>query len=286
MPGAAPRGLSRLVGRVSWSRARTRDLAQHAAGAAVEAGWVAAHAAMYPLGLLHHAAAPRRLQRYDLAGLSPAARGLFHHDVDAAATPILLVHGIVDNHSVFAVLQRALLRRGFSTIGTFDDGLLTSDIPATARDLAQAIEELTTRSGYDRVHVIGHSLGGLIARYYVQRMGGDARVRTLVTLGTPHAGSRRASIGGILPLARQLRPDSALITDLAQPAPGCTTRFVAFYSDLDELIVPSENARIDHPDLLVRNVPVRGVGHLALVNHGGIAHQIAALLRELDPAGD
>ena len=40
-------------------------------------------------------------------------------------------------------------------------------------------------SGYERVHIVGHSLGGLAARYYVSRLGGDAHVHTLVTLGTP-----------------------------------------------------------------------------------------------------
>ncbi|WP_324274364.1 esterase/lipase family protein [Blastococcus brunescens] len=38
------------------------------------------------------------------------------------------------------------------------------------------------------MHVVGHSLGGLIARYHVQRQGGDRRVESLVTLGTPHEG--------------------------------------------------------------------------------------------------
>ena len=47
-------------------------------------------------------------------------------------------------------------------------------------------------SGYERIHVIGHRLGGLIARYFVQRLGGDAQVHTLVTLGTPHQGTQLA----------------------------------------------------------------------------------------------
>jgi hypothetical protein len=50
--------------------------------------------------------------------LSPEQRGLVHHGVAAAETPILLVHGIVDNHSIFALLQRALRRRGFATISS------------------------------------------------------------------------------------------------------------------------------------------------------------------------
>ena len=64
-------------------------------GLAIEAAWATAHMVMYPLGLL---SAPTRAttghRRHTLSGLSPEQRGLFHYDVEAAATPILLVHGI------------------------------------------------------------------------------------------------------------------------------------------------------------------------------------------------
>ncbi len=206
-----------------------------------------------------------------------------HYAVDAAATPILFVHGIIDNHSIFALLERALRRRGFSDLSSFDYGLLTTDVRRAAEDLAAAVERLSAESGYERVHVVGHSLGGLIARYYVQRMGGHERVRTLVTLGTPHRGTELARVGQLLPLVRQLRPDSDLVSELAEPSPNCTTRFVAFYSDLDQLIVPSRNARIEHGDLDVRNVAIRGVGHFSLPNNRDIAFQIASVLNDLDP---
>ena len=59
-----------------------------------------------------------------------------------------------------------------------------------------------------RTHpLIGHSLGGLIARYYVQCLGGDERVHTLVTLGTPHGGTATAYLRA-RPAGRQLRPGS------------------------------------------------------------------------------
>jgi triacylglycerol lipase len=62
----------------------------------------------------------------------------------------------------------------------------------------------------------------------------------------------------MLPLIRQLTPTSPVIRELAQPAAGCRTRFIAFHSDIDHLVVPSRNARLDHPDLNVRNIAVHG----------------------------
>ena len=260
-----------------------RDLARIASGVAVEAGWMTAHFVMYPLGFLAEPAARAAARRHDLSGLSPEQRGLVHAGVDAAATPILFVHGIIDNHSIFTLMERALRRRGFSDLSWFDYGLLTRDVRAAAADFGAAVTKLAAESGYDRVHVVGHSLGGLIARYYVQRMGGHRHIRTLITLGTPHGGTELARMARVLPLVRQLRPDSEIITELAQPAPDVGTRFVAFYSDLDQLIVPSHNARIEHPDLHARNIAVRGIGHLSLPNNGEIAFRIAAVLAELDP---
>lgn len=263
------------------SRVLTRDVPRVASGMAREAGWVTAHLMTYPFGLLSEPGS-RPQRRHNLVGLSPHQRSLVHFAVDAAATPILLVHGIVDNHTIFSPLERALRRRGFTDLSSFDYGLLTSDVRATADDLAVAIEKLVEESGSEKVHVIGHSLGGLITRYYVQRMCGHQRVHTVVTLGTPHQGTALARAGSLLPLVRQLRPDSDLIAELNESAPDCDTRFLAFYSDLDQLIVPSRNARIEHPDLRARNVAVRGIGHMSLTNDGGIAFQIAAALAHLD----
>ena len=256
-------------------------------GAAVEVGWVAAHAALYPLGVVRErAGAVHRAHeaRRDLTGLRPVQRGLFVGDIEAAGTPILLVHGMVDNRSIFTLLRRGLRRRGFHRVVTLNYSPLTRDVRLAATGLATRVEQLCEQTGFERIHVVGHSMGGLIARYYVQRLGGDSRVHTLVTLGTPHAGTRAAQL---VPhaLARQLRPGSDLAQELAEPAPGCRTRFLAVWSDLDQLISPKRNARIDHPDLDARNLFVRGVGHMSLpINHRAV-HEICLTLAQLDSSG-
>ena len=274
--GITPARLTRLV---------TLNLLRAASGLAIEAGWATAHLMMYPLGLFSASSPIVGGGRHDLRGLSPEQRGLLHHGVEAAETPILLVHGIIDNHAIFTVLDRALRRRGFQTLATYDYGLFTQNIPRAALRLGEAIEQLSAATGYERIHVIGHSLGGLIARYYVQRLGGDRHVHALVTLGTPHQGTQLAWAAPLLPLVRQLAPNSSIIQELAEPAPQCNTRFIVFYSDIDHLVVPSRNARLDHPDLNVQNVPVRGIGHLSMPNNGRIASTIAQALRQLDPDG-
>ena len=251
-------------------------------GVAVELTWVAAHVVTYPFGVVEEKVTD--VERFTLTDLPPVRRGLIIGDVEAAGTPILLLHGLVDNRSIFTLLRRALRRRGFGRIWTMNYHVLTHDVRVAATRLATTVEAICEQTGYERIHVIGHSMGGIIARYYVQRMGGDARIHTLVTLGSPHAGTRAAHL---LPrgICRQLTPRSDVIAELAAPAGECRTRFVSFWSDLDGLISPKASARIDHPDLMARNVFVRGVGHMSLPIDGRVTREIAATLAQLDHAG-
>jgi len=179
------RAVSRVssAGRVAGRGVRTVLSPTGVRGTAVELAWIAAHLATYPLGVAQERER-RAEERFTLAGLPPVRRGLLIGDVEAAGTPILLVHGLVDNRSVFTLLRRALRRRGFGRIATMNYHVLTHDVRAAARRLGATVEAICEETGYERIHVIGHSMGGVIARYYVQRMGGDARVHTLVTLGS------------------------------------------------------------------------------------------------------
>lgn len=248
------------------------------------AEWIfsSTHMAFYPLGLLLDY--PEAAERYHLGDLAPHQRGLVVGDVEAAGTPILLVHGILDNRSVFAYMRHQLRRKGFGKVFAINYGPWTNDVRASARDLSAAVEELVARTGYERVHLIGHSLGGLIGRYYVQRLGGHARVHTLVTIGSPHSGTLIAKLTPFK-LGRQLSPDGDLIRELAEPAPDCRTRMVSYYSDMDQMVLPTANGAIRHPDLTYSNIELHRVGHMSLVAHSTVVGQIGDLLSQLDSDG-
>ncbi|MFI8961316.1 esterase/lipase family protein [Streptomyces sp. NPDC053493] len=234
---------------------------------ALELAVLAGHLFLYPSGLV----AERRQAIPERAGDRSATR------------PVVLLHGFVDNRSVFVMLRRALARHGRDHVASLNYSPLTCDLRTAAEVLGRRVEKLLARTGHTEVDLVGHSLGGLIARYYVQCRGGDARVRTLVMLGTPHSGTTFVPLlGDAHPLVRQMRPGSEVLRELAGPAPGCRTRFVSFWSDLDQVMVPVETARLDHPDLRAHNVRVSGIGHLALPVHPAVA---AGILEALDEGG-
>ncbi|WP_323449722.1 esterase/lipase family protein [Streptomyces yaizuensis] len=252
---------------------------------ALELAILAGHVLLYPTGVTSERSARQR---------APSPRGATADERGAAALtkpgapdrpPVVLLHGFADNRSVFVLLRRSLARHGWRHLECLNHSPLTCDIRAAAEALGDRIEDVLARTGQDEVDVVGHSLGGLIARFYIQCLGGDRRVRTLVTLGTPHAGTTAAPLASAHPVVRQMRPGSALIEELRGPAPGCRTRFVSFWSDLDRMMVPVETARLDHPDLLVENVRVTGIGHLALPVHPAVAAGIREALESSRPAG-
>ncbi|MFF4173215.1 esterase/lipase family protein [Streptomyces sp. NPDC001744] len=236
---------------------------------ALECAILTGHLVLYPTGIV----AER---------LSPATAADPPAGITGNRRPVVLLHGFADNRSVFVLLRRSLVRHGRDGIVSLNYSPLTCDLRAAAALLGRRVEEIRARTGHDEVDLVGHSLGGLIARYYVQRLGGDRRVRTLVTLGTPHSGTTVARLADAHPLVRQMRPGSEVLRDLAGPAPGCRTRFVSFWSDLDRVMVPVETARLDHPDLSAHNVRVSGIGHLALPVHPAVA---AGVREALDADG-
>ncbi|GAA3109181.1 alpha/beta fold hydrolase [Streptomyces rectiviolaceus] len=234
---------------------------------ALEVAILAGHLLLYPSGIVQERRVAAELPRPDAPRLPAESR-----------PPVVLLHGFIDNRSVFVLLRRSLAQHGGQHVESLNYSPLTCDIRTAAELLGRHIEEICERTGHHQVDIVGHSLGGLIARYYAQRLGGDVRVRTLVTLGTPHEGTRVVPLADAHPIVRQMRPGSDVIKELREPAPGCRTRFVSFWSDLDQLMAPLETACVNHPDLIAQNVRVSGIGHLALPVHPAVAAGIRQAL--------
>ncbi|SCX47208.1 Alpha/beta hydrolase family protein [Klenkia marina] len=271
-PGLVASGASGVV-----TAARTlRSLCRPAtlAGGLTELAWVGAHAVLWPLGTRAETLCVDERIRPDWQ--PPAVRAFFAADPLAARVPVVLVHGMVDNRSVFTVMSRSLRRRGFTSVSTWNYSPLVQDVRVAAHQLEEHLAAVCEETGHDRVHVVGHSLGGLVARYLLQ-CGGTARMASLTTLGTPHGGTAWAHAGPT-PLIRQLRPGSELMAELAAPAPQLDVPVTAVWSDLDQLVLPVTRGRCDHPDLHARNVLVRGVGHMSLPITRPVLDEVAAVL--------
>lgn len=160
--------------------------------------------------------------------------------------PILLVHGIWDTGAKLAKMRRGLEREGLGPVRAID--LRPNDGRASILELARQVERATTELSADapdrRVDVVGFSMGALVTRAFVQRLGGKQRVRRFVSISGPHAGTMTAYA---LPFAgaREMRPDSALLRELAADAdPWGDVEVHVLYTPYDLMIVPAASSRL------------------------------------------
>ena len=241
-------------------------------GAAREGALCAFNVVTYPLGI--RPGTPS--WEAPLDEQSRRARTKLALDPRLAATPVLLVHGYVHNRSAFLALKRQLKRAGFRYVDGVNYNALEG-IPQAAARLGAEVERVLQATGEDRVMIVGHSMGGMVSRYYVQELGGEDTVDTVITLGSPHAGSYTSYIG-VGEAATQLRPGSALLDQLQSTARPGPVRWIAYWSDLDLFVTPSAHARLDHPALQAHNVRVRDTGHLSLLASGFVLRDVLAHL--------
>lgn len=196
------------------------------------------------------------------------------------ATPVVLLHGYGGTRSQFLTVERMLRRAGFSTVVTMGYDARRHDIPELADQLCRLVRSLAASTGAPRVHLVGHSLGGVIIRYAVTVAGLDPLVGAAVTVASPHGGSEWAHLATDA-TARQLRPGSALLRRLeAMACPG-RARWAAFYSDRDVVVAPA-HAWIRPPALAARNVVVPGESHLSILLSPRLARGVVEHLAETD----
>ncbi|MGE5623582.1 MAG: esterase/lipase family protein, partial [Methanocella sp.] len=160
--------------------------------------------------------------------------------------PVLLVHGIFDTSRTMEGLYRSLRRFGWTGVQAMD--LVPNDASAPLEDLARELgeraEEICRAEKADRLDIVGFSMGGLVARYYVKFLGGRERVERLVTISSPHHGTQLAHLSPG-PGAREMRPGSAFLKKLnaGEEAPE-PVRYTSIWTPLDLMIVPPESSRL------------------------------------------
>lgn len=159
--------------------------------------------------------------------------------------PVLMLYGFMATRQSFEILEHRLRRDQFCVwsmnLGGWKQAFNTDAIDALAEKVREKVERLYQRyPQMGPLSIVGHSKGGLIASYYVKRLGGDRRVRNVVTLGTPHNGSPSAYFGiaayGLISRSIwQLTPMSPFIRRLKMGAFPQRVRLTSIFSKADRV---------------------------------------------------
>lgn len=188
--------------------------------------------------------------------------GLFHSKRPATRrgeTPILLLHGLFVNQSCWFWFKRQLRQQGFKNVVTLNLTGWHNEETLTEL-LAKRVDELRHQFGVNKVHLVGHSMGGMIARNYIQLRGGADKVDQLICLGSPHHGSKLATFS-IAPLGKLLIPGSNFLQRLNNAPVPEKVQLTNIYTNKDDMVLPNTSNHLDWG----KAVELDGMGHTALI---------------------
>jgi len=194
--------------------------------------------------------------------LIPVVPPQLQHEDDV----VVLVHGFFATAGVWRPMRRALVGKTGAKVASFTHAPGVG-IDRIARSLAKIVERVPKGC---RVHLVGHSLGGLVVRWYVQELGGHARVTQTISLGSPFGGTVRAHPFPFL-VGRELGRSSQLLARLRARAHEHDVPHTSVVGEGDMIVVPAESAVFPRGDVLV----LPRCGHNTLLFHDdSIAHVV------------
>ena len=188
--------------------------------------------------------------------------------------PVVLVHGIYSGSGDMTRMAAQLRAEGWEV---FTPDLAPNGGEARIDELAEQLADYIARVVPDgEVDLVGFSMGGLVSRYYLQRLGGITRVGRFVSIAAPHHGTLLARFNK-RPGGLQMRRESELVRDLARDA-DCLSevKFTSLYTPLDLIIVPARSSEMPQ----ARNIRMWAATHPSLILEKRCIRVVAESLRE------
>lgn len=151
--------------------------------------------------------------------------------------PVILVHGLNNNASAWLYIGHFLSRAGYR-VSTYTYASLFSSLDAILEGFEEHVRVVERFAQGKKPLLVGHSLGGLLIRLWLMRPENQDRAAGIVTLGTPHNGSKMAVFAPGR-LGQSIRPDSSLILRLRGASALTDLPRVSLTSPADDAVLPA-----------------------------------------------
>ena len=172
--------------------------------------------------------------------------------------PIILVHGYMMRGLVMYPIKRRLNKDGYKNVYLFTYSPPWLNIDDFSLQLKDKIEFVKKERGVEKVDLICHSMGGLVALNYINKHDGVKNIDRLIALGTPFGGSKLWSFS-IGKCGKEMRPGSEFLKKISMPQAGI--RATAIYTTFDEMVIPYEYSKLEWAD----NIEMNYIGHVGLL---------------------
>jgi pimeloyl-ACP methyl ester carboxylesterase len=187
---------------------------------------------------------------------------------EGRGVPVVFVHGYFQNRANFIGIARALRRAKLGPAFGFNYRW-ASPVEESAARLGRFVERVCEATGAERVVLVAHSLGGLVALEYCQTEDGTRRVDKCVTIASPHAGvAWRGPILGAV--GAQMRRDSTFM--LTRRTRALTAPTLSIFSTHDNMVHPKETSSLRERG--GEDCEIEGPGHLAILFHDDVTSAI------------
>jgi pimeloyl-ACP methyl ester carboxylesterase len=195
---------------------------------------------------------------------------------DSGQVPVVLLAGFMESPATMALLRHRLQKTLGRPVVALRPPPCTRDISFQTQLAGEQVLAVLSESGAQQVDLIGHSLGGILARCLAEDFPElTGRIRLVATLGSPHLGSAPARIVPLRSI-RQTARGSAFLERLNALCPPAGVRYLGICSVHDNLVMPWNCALSPRGD----NFILQNLGHVSLL----LSAQVAEILRrELSP---
>ncbi|MEG4985518.1 alpha/beta fold hydrolase [Microcoleus sp. BR0-C5] len=189
--------------------------------------------------------------------------------------PVLLIHGIFRKSGIFHKMSAYLTKLGWSVYTlNLSPHWGNASIDELAQQIADYIDK--TFAPEQPLDIVGLSMGGLVTRYYLQRLGGINRVQRFIAISSPHSGTWMAyTLWG--KGCVQMRPGSAFLEDLNRDTALLEKlNFTSIWTDWDFIIVPASSSKIS----AAKEVKLSVFAHAMMARHSSSLKAVAEALSE------
>ena len=187
---------------------------------------------------------------------------------------VLLIHGFVCNRGLWNPWMRQLRQCGTPFMAINLEPVL-GPIDLYVDRIEAAVLQIERATQCPPV-VVAHSMGGLAVRAWLRDRAADRRVHSVVTIGTPHAGTSMARFA-LSANTRQMREGNHWLRELAASETRERRKlFTCYFGHCDNIVFPARNGTLE--DAVNHHVP--GVAHVDLAFHQPIFDEVLARTRQ------
>jgi triacylglycerol lipase len=191
-------------------------------------------------------------------------------------TAVLLIHGFMGGSSNWDYIHYRLNEAKCGPIYTINLMNPFDSIMNYAVQVQKKIEAIKKRTGCNEVILIGFSMGGLVGAYYAAYLASQNDKKEIITIGTPHHGTKLALIG-FCPCVKEFQFESNFLQELNEKlSKDSSISFYNIFSIADQMVLPNRSAQLE---LGTPHYIFQDIGHISLLFSDRVADQLIRIVK-------